>query len=60
MADEKQKLSGWRKWVVGIGIIIAAIAGYAVAWLDGDDTTKPDTSGTVAQVQQGVETLKGE
>ncbi len=52
---EKSKV---KKIVYGVLLIIAAIAGYLVAALDGDPETKPDIKETIEGVKEGVDVIK--
>ena len=54
MSEETTTTPTWKKWVIGIGMIITALSGWLVAYFDGDDSTKPDTAATISSVQSGV------
>jgi len=51
-------MNTWKKWVIGIAIILAAIAGAVVKLLDGDPNTNPDPAAVVAEVKKGVDTIR--
>ncbi|HET6446035.1 MAG TPA: hypothetical protein VFI27_15805 [candidate division Zixibacteria bacterium] len=54
MADKKKL----KAIVYGVMLILAAIAGYLVAALDGDPATKPDIKEAIEGVKEGVEVIK--
>lgn len=47
-------LANWKTTVLGIGVIAAAIAGFAKALADGDPATVADPAILVAEVTAGV------
>lgn len=49
-----ESLTGWKKWVVGIGMILSAVAGWLVATFDGDDSTKADAAAAYAVAKDGI------
>lgn len=51
-------MATWKKWALGIAIIVAAIAGAVIKVLDDNPDTKVDIPGTVQEVNTGIETIK--
>lgn len=51
-------MANWKKWLLGIALVLAAVAGALIAWLDGDPATTPDVPGTIKQVQEGVNVIR--
>lgn len=49
----------WQKWVLGLAIILAAVAGAAVAYFDGDPETVVDPKAVVSGVSEGVDVIRG-
>ena len=47
----------WQKWAVGIGMILAALGGWAAATFDGDPTTNQSIGATVDGVKAGVNVI---
>ena len=48
------------KWVLGIAIILGAVAALLVATLDGDPATKPEIKETIEKVKEGVDVIRAE
>lgn len=49
-----------KKWVLGISIILAAVAGALVAFFDNDPTTEPNIPQVIEEVQEGVSVITSE
>lgn len=47
-----------KKLIVGIAMILAAMAGAAIAVFDDDPNTKVDVKETIEKVNEGVDTIK--
>lgn len=48
----------WKRWLIGIGMIVCAVVGWLVAQFDGLESTTPDTQGAIQQVGQGIDYIK--
>ena len=49
-----------KKVILGVAIILAAVAGYVVALLDGDPATKPEIKPVVDGVTEGVGVIRSD
>ena len=47
-------MSTWKRWLVGIGLILSAVTGYLVAVFDDKEETAPDLPAAIQQVHDGV------
>jgi len=55
--DEKKK-AYLKKLIVGIAMILSAIAGYFGAKFDDDPATEPDLKEAIKEVKEGVDVIK--
>jgi len=56
----EKKMAKWKKWALGIALILGALATAAVAVLDDDPDTKINIRETIDGVQDGVEVIRDE
>lgn len=54
----EKKKAYLKKLIVGISIILSAIAGYLGAKFDNDPNTVPDIKEAVKEVKEGVDVIK--
>ncbi|MBN2714104.1 MAG: hypothetical protein JXR97_16920 [Planctomycetes bacterium] len=47
-----------KKIILGVAIILAALAGAIIAVLDNDESPKLDTGATIEKVKEGVDVIK--
>lgn len=48
----------WKRWLIGLGMILVAVSGWLVAYFDGNDSTKPDTAAAISGIQSGVQYIQ--
>lgn len=53
-------MATWKKWAVGIGLILSAISAWVVATFDSDANTNVTISETVDGVKDGINVIKSE
>ena len=51
-------MSNAKKWALGIGLILAAIAGAVVAYLDNDPATVVKPGEVIESVKEGINVIK--
>lgn len=51
-------MSTVKKWVLGVAIIIVAIAGVLIAWLDNDPATQPNVPDAIGKIKDGVNVIQ--
>ena len=54
----KTETPAWKRWLIGVGMIVCAVVGWLVAQFDGLESTTPDTQGAIEQVGQGIDYIK--
>lgn len=51
-------MTNTQKWIVGLGIILAALGGYAAATFDGDPSTNQSVGETIDKVKDGIGVIR--
>lgn len=51
-------MSTAKKWILGVAIIIVAVAGVLIAWLDNDPATQPNIPDAIGKIKDGVDIIQ--